>query len=115
RTVRGFPRVLRGGLKLLALAQSGIGTGATGGPSGCSFVSCLGAQIGLMSNRVPPVNSPLLTRRLQFRVAFGELETISSLPATPLNARRRESSSRRCVFSASFPLICDSSRVRAAG
>ena len=33
----------------------------------------------LMSNRVPPVNSPLLTRRLQFRVLSGELETLSNL------------------------------------
>src|SRR5262245_42006073 len=31
------------------------------------------------------VNSPLLTRRLQFRILLGELETISNLPATRVN------------------------------
>src|SRR5262245_64698578 len=56
------------------------------------------------------VNSPLLTRRLQFRILLGELETLSKLPATPVHARRRESVSRRRVFSATFPLTCEPAR-----
>jgi len=48
-------------------------------------------------------------------VPTAELETLSNWPAKRVNARRREFNSRRRVFSASFPLICEGSQFDGLG
>src|SRR5262245_49086519 len=61
------------------------------------FVSCLGAQIGLMSNRVPRVNSPLLTKRLQFRVLLGEAKIFSKCGVFGLTRKLPRATLRRAI------------------